>query len=42
LRDAETPVIARIADGRVVLDPRTMLAGDDERVARAVADALDG
>jgi L-seryl-tRNA(Ser) seleniumtransferase len=42
LRDAETPVIARIADDRVVLDPRTMLAGDDERVARAVADALDG
>jgi L-seryl-tRNA(Ser) seleniumtransferase len=42
LRDAETPVIARIADGHVVVDPRTLLAGDAERVMRAVADALDG
>ena len=41
LRDAPTPVIARIADGHVVLDPRTLLAGDAERVARAVAGALD-
>jgi L-seryl-tRNA(Ser) seleniumtransferase len=41
LRDAPTPVIARIADGSVVLDPRTVLAGDAERVVRAVAGALD-
>jgi L-seryl-tRNA(Ser) seleniumtransferase len=41
LRDAATPVIARITDGSVVLDPRTLLAGDVERVVRAVAGALD-
>jgi L-seryl-tRNA(Ser) seleniumtransferase len=34
LRQAEPPVIARIAGGRVVLDPRTM---DDEEAAQAAA-----
>jgi L-seryl-tRNA(Ser) seleniumtransferase len=42
LRDAPTSVIARIADGNVVLDPRTLLPGDADHVVRAVAGALDG
>jgi L-seryl-tRNA(Ser) seleniumtransferase len=42
LRDAETPVIARITGDRVVLDPRTLLEGDVARVRRAVEDALRG
>jgi len=42
LRGAEPPVIARIANNRVVLDPRTILPGQEEAVARAVAGALDG
>jgi L-seryl-tRNA(Ser) seleniumtransferase len=37
LRAADPPVFARIKDGRVVLDPRTLLAGEDELVARALA-----
>jgi L-seryl-tRNA(Ser) seleniumtransferase len=42
LRGAEPPVIARIQSSRVVLDPRTILPGQEEAVARAVAGALDG
>ncbi len=41
LRAADPPVIARIADGHGVLDPRTILPGQVAAVARAVADALD-
>ncbi len=36
LRSADPPVIARIADGRVVLDPRTILPDQIETVARAL------
>ena len=32
LRAAEPPVIARIADGRVLLDPRTVLPGEEEEL----------
>ncbi|MCC7207401.1 MAG: L-seryl-tRNA(Sec) selenium transferase, partial [Anaerolineae bacterium] len=35
LRRADTPVIARIADGRVLLDPRTVLPGQDEALIEA-------
>jgi L-seryl-tRNA(Ser) seleniumtransferase len=42
LRGAEPPVIARIQNSRVVLDPRTILPGQEEAVARAVVGALDG
>jgi L-seryl-tRNA(Ser) seleniumtransferase len=42
LREAEPPVIARIANDRVVLDPRTVLPGQEEAVVRAVAGAIDG
>lgn len=38
LREAEVPVIARIADGRLLLDPRTM---SDEDAARACATLND-
>ncbi len=40
LRRADPPVVARIEDGRVVLDPRTVLPGEDEAVVRAVRGAL--
>ncbi len=36
LRAASTPVIARIHDGRLLLDPRTVLPGQGERLVRAV------
>jgi L-seryl-tRNA(Ser) seleniumtransferase len=41
LRGADPPVIARIADDRVVLDPRTIFPDEVEPVARAVRAALD-
>jgi L-seryl-tRNA(Ser) seleniumtransferase len=41
LRTARPPVIARIADDRVVLDPRTIFPEQVEPVARAVRAALD-
>jgi L-seryl-tRNA(Ser) seleniumtransferase len=40
LRRADPPVIARIVDGRVVLDLRSVLPEQDERLARAVEGAL--
>jgi L-seryl-tRNA(Ser) seleniumtransferase len=41
LREGEPPVIARIADDRVLLDPRTIFPDQVETVARAVRAALD-
>jgi L-seryl-tRNA(Ser) seleniumtransferase len=40
LRENEPPVIARIADGQVVLDPRTMSDEDAAAAAAAVREAL--
>ena len=40
LRAAEPPVIARIEEGRVVLDPRTVLPDEDEPLLRALRAAL--
>ncbi len=40
LREHEPPVIARIHDGRVVLDPRTLTGEELDEVAVAVRDAL--
>jgi L-seryl-tRNA(Ser) seleniumtransferase len=40
LRRADPPVIARIVDDRVVLDLRSVLPEDDERLVRAVTGAL--
>ena len=41
LRSGAPPIVARIADDRVVLDPRTILPDELETVARAVRAALD-
>ena len=40
LRRHEPPVFARIADDRVLFDPRTLLAGEDEIVVDAIVAAL--
>ncbi len=40
LRRADPPVVARIEDGRVVLDPRTVMQGEDEAVVGAVRLAI--
>ncbi|MFN8424337.1 MAG: L-seryl-tRNA(Sec) selenium transferase [Anaerolineae bacterium] len=40
LRSAHAPVIARVEDGAVLLDPRTVLPGEDEAVVAAVRGAL--
>ena len=40
LREAEPPVIARIEANHVVLDPRTILPGEEEAVVRAARAAL--
>jgi len=42
LRASAPPIVARVADDRVVLDPRTILPDELETVARAVRAALDG
>jgi L-seryl-tRNA(Ser) seleniumtransferase len=36
----ERAIVARIEDGRVLLDPRTIDPGDDTTVARACAEVL--
>jgi L-seryl-tRNA(Ser) seleniumtransferase len=41
LRGADPPVIARIHDGRVLLDPRTLADDELELVATAARGALD-
>jgi L-seryl-tRNA(Ser) seleniumtransferase len=40
LRAADPPVVARIEDGRVLLDPRTVLPDEDEAVVAAVRAAV--
>ena len=40
LRAGEPPVVARVADGRVLLDPRAVPSLDDAPLARAVGDAI--
>jgi hypothetical protein len=35
LRRRAPPVFARVADERVLVDPRTLLAGDEARLVRA-------
>jgi L-seryl-tRNA(Ser) seleniumtransferase len=37
LRAGEPPIVARVEEGRVLLDLRTMFAEQDELVARALA-----
>jgi L-seryl-tRNA(Ser) seleniumtransferase len=40
LRAGEPAVIARVTDGRVLLDPRTVPQTDDAALTRAVSDAI--
>jgi L-seryl-tRNA(Ser) seleniumtransferase len=42
LRAYDTPVLARIEGGRVLLDPRTVLPGEDAVIIAALRRALDG
>jgi L-seryl-tRNA(Ser) seleniumtransferase len=42
LRSGDPPIIARIEDGHVVLDPRTILPDQVETAARGVTTALGG
>jgi len=42
LRRGSPPVVGRIEDGRVVLDPRTVMPWEDEVVVRRVLEALRG
>jgi len=42
LRDAEQPVIARIEEGMVVIDPRTVLPGEEDGLISSLKDALEG
>jgi L-seryl-tRNA(Ser) seleniumtransferase len=41
LRRADPPVVARIEEDRVVLDPRTVMPGEDDAVVRAVRHELN-
>lgn len=41
LRANDPPIIARIDSNHVVLDPRTILPGQEETVARGIRAALD-
>jgi L-seryl-tRNA(Ser) seleniumtransferase len=41
LRQAATPVVARIRDGAVLLDPRTVDSGDEDALVEAVLAALE-
>ncbi len=40
LRAATPPIIGRLHDGRLLLDPRTVLAGEGAMVVRAVVGAM--
>jgi len=40
LRRGDPPVVGRIEEGRVVLDPRTVMPGEDDALVRAVRIAL--
>ena len=42
LREADAPVLGRIEDGRVLLDPRTTLPNEDALLLRSVQSALHG
>ncbi|MCH7656644.1 MAG: L-seryl-tRNA(Sec) selenium transferase, partial [Chloroflexi bacterium] len=40
LRTGDPPIVARIEDGRVLIDPRTVPSGRDAELAAAVSLAL--
>ena len=41
LRLGGTPIFARVRNDQVLLDPRTLRAGDDEIIVTSVAEALN-
>jgi L-seryl-tRNA(Ser) seleniumtransferase len=41
LRSGQPPVVGRVTEGRVLLDPRTVPQFEDAAFARAVADAIE-
>ena len=41
LREAEMPVIARIEEDRVVIDPRTVLPGEEDALVASLKNALE-
>jgi len=42
LRAGDPPVVARIADDRLLVDPRTLLPGEDAQIARLIAQVSEG
>jgi L-seryl-tRNA(Ser) seleniumtransferase len=40
LRSASMPVVGRVKDGRVLLDMRSLLPGEDDALATSVVEAL--
>ena len=42
LRDGDPPIIGRIEDDRLLLDPRTVLPEEDEPLVQGVREAVDG
>ena len=42
LRRADPPVVARIEDNQVMLDPRTVLPEEEENMLRSLQTALEG
>lgn len=40
LRGASTPVVVRVDEGRIVMDVRTLLPGDDERIVAATLETI--
>jgi L-seryl-tRNA(Ser) seleniumtransferase len=42
LRNAEIPIIARIAEDKVIVDLRTVQPSEDETLARQIVEALAG
>ena len=42
LRDRETPIVARVERERLILDPRTVLAGEDQAVITALHEIVGG
>lgn len=42
LRDSETPIVARVERERLILDPRTVLPGEDHAVITALHEIVGG
>ncbi len=42
LRQLEPPIVVRVARDALVVDPRTLLPGDEEQVKEALNHLIDG